>query len=168
MGGLRNFAQQRGLAVDIRVPERPSVRNPAQMAMPRGSAMGSQRTDFPPVQLVPLEQAQRGPGGAGPGPSGAEKEGKSLKIPGGSPSGGGPAGPVLPTTAGGSTSVARTNVSPYAREAAEEIVKGLRSEAATIRAMKFLGAAMHILQVISTLEMLSDLTGMAERGLTGG
>ena len=27
---------------------------------------------------------------------------------------------------------------------------------------------MHILQVISTLEMLSDLTGMAERGLTGG
>jgi len=77
MGALRNFAKQLGLVEDIRVPLRPNVRNPAEMARPRTAAMGSQRTDFPPVQLVPLEQAlallgqgQGGPGGTGPGPSG--------------------------------------------------------------------------------------------------
>jgi hypothetical protein len=122
MGTLRNFARRRGLALDIRVPQRQSVRNPAQMASPRSSAMGSQRVDFPQVQLVPLDPAQQGPAGGGPG--------------GGGPGGGGPgsgpaAGGDLPTSTSTSWGGAGTKGTPLPEKSPPAVsAKALAAELA--------------------------------------
>jgi hypothetical protein len=96
MGGLRNFARDRGLTLDIRVPQRPSMRNPAQIASPRSSARGVQRTDFPAVQLVPIEQAAppAGDGGGAAPPGHGPGRGTPPPPPATPPATGGGSGPA--------------------------------------------------------------------------
>jgi hypothetical protein len=154
MGSLRNFARDRGLTVDIRVPQRPSVRNPAQIASPRSSARGVQRTDFPAVQLVPIEQAVPPAGdGGGAAPPGHGPGG-------GTPHGGTPTGPAPQKTLAGQS----PKISTQARAIASADAQLRRAQALGTRLARYYQAWQLLQQGLAALDAIATAEDLIAHG----
>ena len=172
---LRDFARQRGLTLEVRVPLRENVQRPGQVVSPRTASRGAFRTDLAAdprtaVRLVPVE-VTAGPGGGGPGGTGSGPTSGAR---------GGPGGALMrPSAELGSGAVSATKpptLSPRQRAqvvSRQALTAQLESE--TLEAARFAGrvrvytaAFGAIMQILGALDQMEQAQRMLQEGTIFG
>jgi hypothetical protein len=160
MGGLRGFARQRGLNLDVRLPTRPSATTGAPVS-PRTAARGSQRMDMPRVTFTRYDPGGGGPPGSS-GPVGAPVSPVGSTAPRlGTTPGGAPR--IVPPQAA-SPAIVRQRATTMAT-LARETQRSVQMSSRVSLAVRGFGALMSVLSVLATLRTAQ---AMATRGTLFG